>query len=248
MAGRGRAALGPVPATDPMWLVLCERADLDAHWAAAGLVRRGLEPIELVHADELAAATRWQHRVGPDGCSVTVELVDGRTLSSAEIRGTLNRLVQTPSAPLLRAAPGDREYAREELHAFALSWLAALPGPVLNRPTPQGLSGPWLHRSEWLALAARAGLATPPFRSDDAESEGRGRSPAASVIVVGAKAFGPPGVPALADACGRLARLVGAALLEVAFDPDGLFAAATTLPALRPGGDPLLDALAGALG
>jgi hypothetical protein len=229
-----------------VWLVLCERGDADARWAADGLRRRGLEPLELVHADELAAAG-WEHRVGRDGDSVSAVLRDGRILRSADVAGALNRLVAAPAPQLVRAAGADRAYARAELDAFALSWLAALPGRVVNRAGPQGLSGPWLHRSEWLVLAARAGLATRPYRSRPDGVKAPGAVPACTVTVVGARAFGPPGSRGLARACGRLARLLGVSLLEVALDGDGAFAGATTLPRLQTHGDALLDALAGTL-
>jgi hypothetical protein len=76
----------------------------------------------------------------------------------------LNRLVSVPDEMLRPAHPQDRDYVTQELTAFFLSWLYSLPPPVLNRPAPHGLCGSWRHRSQWVWLAARAGLPTPSYR------------------------------------------------------------------------------------
>jgi hypothetical protein len=236
-----------------MWLVLCERGDRDALWAYRGLAARGLVPLELVTGDALVAARRWEHRLGPEGASIEVELADGRAIRGEEVRGVLNRLVGIPVERLARAAPADKEYATEELHAFFLSWLVALPCRVLNRPVPQGLSGAWLERSEWLTLAGRAGLSTPSYRRTSVRSSGQrigGDGTARSVIVVGERALGPPAPRAVVAGCGRLARLAGAEILGVDFRVGAgrwVFHAATPLPALRRGGGRLLDLLVAAL-
>jgi hypothetical protein len=60
--------------------------------------------------------------------------------------------------------------ARQELTAFFLSWLYALALPVINRPTPQGLAGQRRQRSEWLWLAAHAGLPMPRYRQTSQDS------------------------------------------------------------------------------
>jgi hypothetical protein len=239
-----------------MWLVLCERDDRDALWAHGGLVARGLTPVEFVTANDLVAARRWEHTLGADGMSIGVELGDGRVIEGDAVRGALNRLVGIPPEPLERAARADREYATQEIYAFFLSWLAVLPGRVLNTPSPQGLSGRWLEHSEWLTLAHRAGLRTPRFRRsntgggvlrDSRRTLGRTRQ---LVIVVGDRALGPPAPDHVAAGCARLSQLTGAAILGVEFtvgDGQWIFYRATTLPALRRGGERLLDLLADAL-
>ena len=64
-----------------------------------------------------------------------------------------------PATDLIgQAVTSDREYALSEMQAFYLSWLSAIPGQVVNRPTPQGLSGHWHHISEWALSAARLAL------------------------------------------------------------------------------------------
>jgi hypothetical protein len=111
----------------------------------------------------LAQSQRWEHR-GAKGVTIDITQADGRRLHNDTIRGVLNRLVSVPYAPLLLAHPADREYASQEHTAFFVSRLYALSLPVINRPTPQGLAGQWRHRSEWLWLAAHAGLPTPRYQ------------------------------------------------------------------------------------
>ena len=240
-----------------MWLVLSERGDVDAQWAQRGLLARGLAPVELVTVDELVAARRWEHRLGAEHLMVTIELSDGRVIEGARVRGALNRLVAIPSSRLERAVPTDREYATQELYAFFLSWVAALPGRILNPPTPQGLSGCWLERSEWLVLAAAAGLDPGSHRwSSNGNSAGSARpselSRRRTILVIGDRALGPPEVPRTVVAgCGRLARALRLTILGVEFlvEEDGrwTFEEATTVPAMRRGGTRALDLLVAAL-
>lgn len=257
-----------------MWYVLCERGDLAALWAFRGLRERGLAPIEIVSGDEIAAALRIDHRIGASGVTTELHLARGLTISSATARGVLNRLVVPPAAGQALAAPEDREYARQEVMALTMSWLHGLPCPVLGRPSPQGLAGPWLHQSEWITLAARAGLHPVPYRrssADDPDAVGpaAGRMPTGAhrtafwaldprvaglndrgpdesdVVVDGAPGAAPPEVVA---GIRRLGRLVGAGLLGVELGADWAFVAASPLPDLRSGGAPLLDLIASALG
>jgi hypothetical protein len=230
-----------------MWLVLCDRSDHAALWAHRGLEARGFQPLELVTADALAYALRWEHRVGAAGASVAVELADGRRIDGGRVRGVLNRLVAVPEGHLALVRDEDREYARQELHAFFVSWLACLPGRVVNRPTPQGLCGSWRHRSEWLALAAAAGLPAAPFRMDGHAGGGGLVAPWRTVLVVGGEALGVELPAAVRVGCVRLAELAGATVLGVELGPDGRCTGATPLPDLRLGGERGLDLLAAAL-
>ncbi len=243
-----------------MWLVLCPGYDAPAHWAFEGLRARGLAPLELVSAESLARGRRWEHRVGADGAAVRLELADGRVLDGQDVRGVLNRLTHAPVGHL--AATRDHDYMTQEFTAFFMSWLYALPGPILNRPTPQGLGGRWRHSSEWVLLASSAGLPTPPYRLSSADEHDEldagerslfpAGTPTQQVVVVGESAFAPHSVPAyIRECCVRLAADAETPLLGVDFahGPGGgwAFAGATPLPDLRAGGAPLLDALARAL-
>jgi hypothetical protein len=183
---------------------------------------------------------------------VAVELRDGRSFRGDRLSGVLNRLVAVGPSQLPRAAPADREYASQELYAFFLSWLTAVPGRVLNQPSPQGLSGPWLERSEWLVLAARAGLPTAPYRHSARSARAyRPAAPQRTVVVVGRRALGPLAPREVVAGCGRLARLTRTAILGVDFRVEAgrtwVFAGATPLPELRRGGERLVDLLAAAL-
>jgi hypothetical protein len=237
-------------------LVLCHSADEAGAWAHERLSARLPGPVELVTAEELGRATGWEHRLDASGVVARVELEDGRRIDAARVRGTLNRLEWIWFDRVSEAVPGDRGYAGQELHALVTSWLAALPGPVLNAASPQGLAGALRRRSEWMALAARAGLDTRPLRlasgGEAVEEEAAAPGSGDRVVVVGESVLGPPDAPdAVVDGCTELARASGCALLAVDFDRDDrrgwLFRAAEPTFDLRAGGEPLVEALAAAL-
>ncbi|HEX2093713.1 MAG TPA: hypothetical protein VHG28_15025 [Longimicrobiaceae bacterium] len=229
-----------------MYLVMGASGDPSALWAYRGLRERRVGPLEWVSLEALAGAGRWEHRVGADGAAVRVTLADGREIRSEGVRGAINRLWAAPGIAPGAVHPADREYAEQELAAFYLSWLHALPPPVLNRPTPRGLCGAWRHATEWRRLAARAGLPTPEHGG-----EGRDAGPVRTVYAVAGEVVGDDLPRGIREGCRRLARLAGTALLGISLAPGTAagwaFAGATPLPDLRPGGDALLDALARAL-
>jgi hypothetical protein len=235
-------------------LVVCEETDLAAFWAAERLQSRGL-PVEIVTGADLAAAERWEHRLGRSGTTLALTFAGGgRCLHSRDVRGVLNRLSFLPSAWLQRIGGADRDYAIQEMYALYLSWLHALPGPLLNRPTPQGLCGNWRHPSAWAVLAARAGLPVASYRQsseDDPAETWRAASepPAATVFVVGERVIAPPVVTADQwESCLRLARAAGTMMLGIDFAPATKggweFSGASVMPDLIRGGEPLADALA----
>ncbi len=235
-----------------MWLILCNSQDRSALWAYRGLRALGLAPLELVSPEMLVCALRWEHWIGAEGVGSHVTLADGRVLRSEEIRGVLNRLEALPDGHLQRAAPGDLQYARNEIQALVTSWLHSLPSPVLNRPVPPGLAGRWRSEGEWMWLAAQAGLPTRPYR-EPGGSTGRTATggPLQTVIAVAGQTAGAAAPPALLAGCRRLAALSECDLLGIDFsvrqgDP-WLFAGASPLPDLRAGGSPLLGLLARAL-
>jgi hypothetical protein len=241
-----------------MWLLLCSQYDSSAIWAYHGLRKRGLLPLELLTSEMLVKGCKWEHRLGDGDPSITIALADGRVIDNQAVRGTLNRLTQVPLQHL--AGASDYDYATQEYAAFFMSWLYAMPPPILNRATAQGLSGTWRHASEWVWMAAQAGLNTPPYRqtSEDTIDEKRemrslfpAGTPTTMFITVGERVIGPALPPEVRAGCVRLAELAETPLLGIEMISDKLntwtFAGATPMPDLRLGGEPLLDALAAEL-
>ena len=238
-----------------MWLILCPSNDVSALWAYEGLKTRGLAPLELVRAETLAYA-RWEHRLGADGVYLNMTLPDGRRIQNEDVRGVLNRLSCAPYESLLLIHPSDREYVMQEFNAFFLSWLDSLRKPMLNRPTPQGLSGQCRHVSEWVWLASEAGLPTLDYKQSSRDftletSVSSGifpiGTPMDTIIVVDGHVTGAPAPAYVQNGCRRLAELSNTDLLGVEFSTSTAgpwtFAGATTFPDLRLGGQALLDVL-----
>jgi hypothetical protein len=242
-----------------VWLVLASADDRAALWASAGLRARGVAPLEFISVDELAWSRRWVHHIGTAGARVHAELADGRVFASDRVHGVLNRLTVAPMSQLVFARPSDRDYALHEISAFFLSWLHGLDATMLNPPTPQGLGGRWRAPSEWLVLAARAGLATADFVrvSDPADGlvdeippTGQDGAQRVPVVVLREQVFGADVPESVTVGCANLAQLSATPLLgvEFAFDGDWRFLTATPFPDLTLGGEALLDALPEALG
>jgi hypothetical protein len=240
-----------------VWLALCTSDDRPALWAADRLRARGLSPLVVLTPELLHYSFRWQHRLRNDAApSVEFTLADGQVIRGVEILGVLNRIAALPPSLVNRMAPEDRSYALQEWTAFHISWLSALPVPVLNVPVMQGLCGPWRHRSEWTWLAAQAGLRTAPFRQDGAAEialhathDDRSVSRAVqSVFVVDGRVVGNGLRPAVAAACASLGRLSRTRLLGISFDAAGdTFIEASPRADLRCGGEPLIAVLLEAL-
>lgn len=234
-----------------MWMVLCNAKDTAALWAYQGLKARGLHPVEIVSAESLIYSKSIKHCIEPRHTRTQIKLTDGRVIDSASIRGSLNRIHLLPSDHLRAANPADRRYAEQELQALFLSWLYALPGKTVNRPAPFGLCGVWLFQSKWTWLASRAGLSTGVFRQGSMIKESAPPNylnPAArTVIVLAGRCFGASAPPAVRQGCVKLAQACEAEMLGVDFciDADGewIFAGASTVPEIRIGGEPLLNAL-----
>lgn len=237
-------------------VVLCDLADLAALWAARGLSARGYG-VEVISAPLLASALSWEHRLGHEPASLAITLHGGRRLTSDQPIAVLNRLTVVPRERLDAVAGPDRDYALQELQAFFLSWLHALPGPVVNRPSPQALSGHWRHPSQWSLLAAEAGLATAPYRqasSDPPELAAAWPHPQkapggrTTVLVVGERVIPQAdGVPeSTLDCCLRLRQLAGETILGVDLAlSNGIWtlAGVSLTPNLSLGGEPVLNAL-----
>lgn len=239
-----------------MWLVLSDAWDASAVWAHAELKARGLQPLEIISADQLALSEFLEHRIEGDQTTLRFRTEAGLQIDAARLSGVLNRLYTVPVTHWRKAPKVDQDYVQQEMVAFFLSWLAALPCTVINRPTPQGLCGQWRQESEWAWLAWQAGLPTAPYRQscrdriDEMKGERRMVAPGAlvrSVIVAGDHVVGTPVPQAVLAACLRLARLASTHLLGIDFvdGPAGAwtFAGASPTPDLRVGGAGFIDAL-----
>ena len=225
------------------YAVLCGPEDASAVWAARELTRRGL-PVRVVTTEELVYSTSLTHRLFVDGSTVAVRLADGSILGP-DLRGTLNRVVRLPRAHLAATSESDREYVLMELHAVLTSLLFALPGVVVGRADPRGLSGAWWRPAEWQVAAGQSGLTGVGYRSGGSD-EVTGRQ---TVLVVGGEVVAPSGleVPSgVAVGCRALAERHGGGLLGLDFSvrgPTWALAGATPWPDLRPGGAVLANAL-----
>ncbi|MHB8520532.1 MAG: hypothetical protein ACYDH9_07225 [Limisphaerales bacterium] len=147
-------------------------------------------------------------------------VVGGQVIPLTNIDGVLTRRPAVLVPELLQIATADREYAAAEMNAFLIAFLSALPCRVLNRPTPDCLSGPNWRPEQWTHAATRLNIpASPahrrvPFCPEDAcESS---REPFVEVIVVGERWFGPVDEP-LGRQAQQLACAAGTQLLGVWF-------------------------------
>lgn len=234
-----------------MWLILGSETDASALWLYQHLHARGLSPLLLVSTEALGYARLWEHRVGRDGSRFRCVLSNGHIIDSAQVKGAINRISWYSQGMLNRAIPEDRDYASQELFALYLSWLNALPGPVLNRPAPQGLCGRWRHESEWVWLAAQAGLPVATYHQGGETSVNaiskNAMSFGSTVIVLGDDVIGAHVPEDIRRGCRRLAELADTGLLGVDFLSEGehpwVFAGATPMPDLRWGGARLIESL-----
>lgn len=237
-----------------MWLVLCHETDAAAKWVAHELRRRGLQPLELITAETLALGTVWRSQIGSTERAIEIRLSDGRDVDSRRVRGTINRLQWVPAEAVQLGTPADQAYALQELYAFYMGWLYSLPRPILNPPTPQGLSGRWRYPSEWAWLAGQAGLNVRPLRltpaTHDAVAAQSLQSPSPglrrTILVLDGEVIGD--VPKdIADGVEHLWTLANTPLLGVDFDlaedDSWIFAGVSVSPDLRSGGDTLVDRL-----
>jgi hypothetical protein len=141
-----------------MIAVLAGRYDAAAHRWASRWASRG---VALLTPEDLSQAG-WRHSL--DAPADGVAIVSGQPVCVAEISGVLVRLPCVYEQELTYIAPADRGYVAAEMTAFLLSWLTALPCPVLNRPTPTCLAGPFWRPEQWAYAAARAGIPVAPVR------------------------------------------------------------------------------------
>jgi hypothetical protein len=124
--------------------------------------------------------------------------------------------------------PADRGYCAAEMTAFLAWWLAELPCPVVNRPTPTCLSGIEWAEPTWTIVAAGLGMACRPVRWRSAgecrrpPEDLRRRIPVTAVgnrWVMGSR-HADGACAGLGPLAVKLARAAGVEALTVWFDGD----------------------------
>lgn len=123
------------------------------------------------------------------------------------------------------------------MNAFLLAWLAELPYPVLNRPTPTCLSEPYWRQEKWVQTAARLGIAVRPVHSYCALAVPGTElpdSPSESIAVTIVGRWSSDSVdPVLAEQAHCLADAVGVEMLVAYFsscEPGSYFLGASLWP------------------
>jgi hypothetical protein len=219
-----------------MIIILASRWDSTAEATAACWAHR---PVRVMTPQDLCVSG-WRQYLGVrkrGASSGDVAVAERRLLPQREITGVLTRLPWVTDGELVEVAAHDRAYVATEMTAFLLFWLSQLKCPVLNRPTPTCLSGPYWRAEKWVHVAAQAGIPVQAVRRDTRwESAANALPPtsAVAVTVIGRRIFGEVH-PDLLKQSRRLAELAEVALLTVRFagaERGAAFMGADTFPAL----------------
>lgn len=238
------------------YLIVCDDYAPDAPFLAEALRRRGIEPADVVTANELTHGARWEHRpVDRRGtAATTVETRDGRVFDSTDVGAVLNRLTTLIDPRSEQHQYEEPFYSAAEFHALVLSWLAGFGNRALNRPSPEGLPGPWRSECAWRVIARAAGLDVAEYVEDGEAAplpEAASHAPQfQSVLVIDGMAS--TGVPRrLEEGCRRIADATGLSLFEVLFQERAngqkAFVTLTAFPRLGLASTEALDRLANAL-
>jgi hypothetical protein len=195
-------------------VILATRQDdvarlLAARWTAGDA--------RLVTPQDLSIAG-WRHQ--PHTGREHTAIVNGRSVSGAEITSVLTRLACVPEPELMHVAQHDRAYVAAEMTAFLSSWLTGLDCCVLNRPTPTCLSGPGWRKEQWVHFAASLRIPVCPVRRNTRqviESTEGDSHPGHIVTVVGRRSFGAPD-KTIARYAQQLAEAAGVGLLAAHFN------------------------------
>lgn len=188
-----------------------------------------------IQAKELV--TRWGHQaclLTPENLSVkgwryntedidnSILVANGLPVVSHEVLGVFTRLHGVLEADLPHIVPADRAYVAAEMSAFLLAWLFALKCPVLNRPTPTSLSGPYWRQEKWISTAARLGIPVATSRRRAVFQAGQiaDQNDGIEVTIIGCRHFGNID-PVLVRHARALAGAAGVDLLSVRFSGNG---------------------------
>jgi len=214
-----------------MIVIVANRWDRTAKACAARWARYDAR---VLTAQDLSTAG-WRQRLSQlDGGTA---VIGGQLVPQREIMGVLTLLPCITEGELVEIASEDRPYVAAEMTAFLLFWLSSLQCPVLNRPTPMCLSGPYWRREKWVRVAAQAGIPVQAFqrRAVPGSNAGEDTVPGATIVTVAGKSVIGETDPALLLQAQRLAELTGVELLGVHFsspERDARFVTASTFPDL----------------
>ncbi|CAL78117.1 conserved hypothetical protein [Bradyrhizobium sp. ORS 278] len=206
-------------ATDPVIVLIASRGDPAAASFAerAGGIVRVMTPADL-------SQPGWTFDASGAGPSMAV--IAGKTVPSTAIIGVVTRLAVVTEQDLPHIIVDDRSYVAAEMTAFLLAWLTSLPCPVVNRPSPQCLSGPHWRLAQWRLAANRLGIPTVPTMlrasrtTPQSENDAQERDGTTSIVVVGRHHVGTVD-PVLVAYAHALAHAAGVELLSAWFDGDG---------------------------
>ncbi|MGB8506840.1 MAG: hypothetical protein WCD76_00410 [Pyrinomonadaceae bacterium] len=200
-----------------MIVILASRQDAVARLLAARWAHEGAELL----TPEGLSVEGWRHYVATDGDEAAV--IGGRRVATCDIEGVVSRLWGIGENDLPHIVAEDRSYISMEMTAFLTSWLSSLRCPVLNRPLPMSLAGPNWRREEWIHRAARLGIPVRPLQrrsTPDAPLAQDSRPENLNAVTVAGNACPGTADETLKVHALRLARSVGASLLNVHFDGD----------------------------
>jgi hypothetical protein len=195
-------------------IIVANRWDETSHAVAS---RWSPHDVGVLTAQDLSTAG-WNQCLPTMGDPAGV--IERKRVSHREISAVLTRLPCIFAAELTDIVPEDRSYVAAEMTSFLLFWLSRLTCPMLNRPTPICLCGPYWRREKWLHVAAQAGIPVQPVSRVASMKAGlteRGVLPATTTLtVVGSRVFGDSEL-CLHQQALRLARLAGVDLVSVDF-------------------------------
>jgi hypothetical protein len=197
--------------TDEVIVVLASRGDA----AAAALAARHADAgVRVMGPDDLSQEG-WVFHLDDPARGTAV--LNGRPLPAAAIAGVVTRLPAVTEHDLPHIAQPDRGYVAAEMNAFLLAWLTSLDCPVINRPTPECLSGPHWRQERWVVAAQRLGIPVQPVYRKANAAAAVDPEPGHTVTIVGTQHFGAVD-DVLMQRAHALADAAGAELLTVAFD------------------------------
>jgi hypothetical protein len=195
-----------------MILILAKKEDA----AAVSLVKRWAEHDARLLTPEDLSVAGWCHKPGTPRNGRVV--VGGAGVPIDDLRGVLVRLPAVAESDLPHIRAADRGYVAMEMTAFLVAWLASLPCPVINPPTPMCLAGPRLRPEQWAHAAARENVpvATIARTSQGYKPPAHSVNSVTTVTVVGKWCHGARSQEQ-AERAHRIARATGANLVHTYF-------------------------------